>query len=132
LISIKKNNIYTYGWFWAFNDTFNNYLFAFGKTTVPGKETTARKSPTNLMIYMLYHSSENKQFNARATTCARIVTENSAYLLLLKTYEGGGSGDMAAPVSCFLVDNVTSGIYNSKHQIKTASEQIYPVKSFNI
>ena len=72
------------------------------------------------------HSSENKQFNARATTCARIVTENSAYLLLLKTYEGGGSGDMAAPVSCFLVDNVTSDIYNSKHKIKTASEQIYP------
>jgi len=33
---------------------------------------------------------------------------------------------MAAPVSCFLVDNVTSDIYNSKHQIKTASEQIYP------
>ena len=69
------------------------------------------------------HSSENKQFNARATTCARIVTENSAYLLLLKTYEGGGSGDMAAPVSCFLVDNVTSvyTIQNTKlkqHQNK--------------
>lgn len=22
--------------FWAFNDTFNNYLFGLGKTTVPG------------------------------------------------------------------------------------------------
>jgi hypothetical protein len=47
--------LYRHKWmFWAFNDTFNNYLFAFGKTTVPGKETTGRKSPTNLMIYMLY------------------------------------------------------------------------------
>lgn len=73
--------------------------------------------------YIRKYHKPKKQFNA---TCARIVTEHSTYLLLLKTYEGGGSGDMAAPVSCFLVDNVTSDIYNSKHQIKTASEQIYP------
>lgn len=36
--------------FWAFNDTFNNYLFGLGKTTVPG----GKNNDWTLVTYQPY------------------------------------------------------------------------------